>query len=353
MKQEIIRQAEQEVRDLEKSYENTIKNLRPKMNRWDYQTGTYRREEFAVLGEIDGVDVIEVDKLPGGKNEYDSLSTSCKYKDQDYLWACSSLPWYNYNPMKRAVALNQQGLPHVFGIVQEGEYNPNEIGIYVPQDSLVEMRRLYVQEVLRDYPSLLINLEQIRNLNISSDFISNIHSSLKLNAIKNSKPLHHKVMVLPTEDGSAYTYDKTEASKWPEITTELEIGRLRAPEITLTDFSNGSRHDLLEMIRESIGAAAYYDVGGYGNGLQDFKFRFNHILSNEEIARALGCLGEAKKHLYQITLHKLTPKLRDLINLPLDKSTPSKIVRSYIDNDSKILKNPWGPEQYYNSICIF
>lgn len=323
-----IRLAEQEIRDLEAGYKNTIALSRTKIDLWNSEINTQRKKPFVGLGEIGGVELIEVGVEEGFKNIPDSLAKKCAYNGQDYSWLTSVLPrLYGWSSMKRAIRLNNEGFPHVFGIAQKGEYSPTEIGIFVPSNSLVASRRRHEGEILKDYPTVAVSLEEIRRLNLSPDFTYRIEAQIDVPAVSSKNLLRRDVTVKPVVDGTNYCYGKKLG--FPAQVTEFYIDDLEAPRINLGDFAQGRKHPILEKIRTTIGAAAYQQTAGNEEGPSDYMFRFDRLLTPKEIADALEQLGNPQNSPYHVTLHRLNEKLRELVNLPLHRATPSPRAKSY------------------------
>lgn len=347
MVNETLVRAEQEVIYLEQRYSNSIQALRPQLSRLDPVMTIYRRERYALLGQIDGVPIVEVDRDRSRKGEEDKVEKRVLYGGSEYAWVCSNLPWYGYSPMRRAVRLNSTEMPHVFGIVEASEDTPTEIGIYIPQETLALARRRHAEEVLKDYPAIQIDSDQLKGLNISPDFVFRIETEVALETDK-SELSNHGVIVKPVVDGREYNDGNYGL---PKELTEFQIRYLEGPRVSLADFFAGRRDGGLEALRESIGATCYLSFAEYDHGLRNYSFRFNRVLSNQEIAAALQKLGKAKDSSYLLTLFRLSDQLRELVNVPLDQAIPSPLVKRYVEEDFPADQSS-GDERYL-SLSMF
>lgn len=158
-----------------------------------------------------------------------------------------------------------------------------------------------------------------------------VRSEIKLTSIDRDIAPTRSVKVRPVTDSRSYTYDRDFG--FPDQVTEFYIDNLVAPGISFKDFFMGKRNNLLERIREAIRATAYTSIAGYEEGPCDFLFRFNKVLSNQEIGQTLQRLGEPQNGVYNVTLYRLSARLRELINLPLGNA-----VRSPVENIQNLEK---------------
>lgn len=331
---EVIR-AEQEVVGLEQRYWNTLGNLQPKEPSWDSITRTYRRERFAVLGTLDRVPIIETYQTGGGYKSERELAPNCSYDGRLYS-LLTGVRARNAMALVRAIRLQDQGLDHIIGVVEGNDLYGGTLGIYVPSGVLEPMRNKHAEEIIRDYPSFTCNPAQIENLNISPSFVYEVRSKIKLASIDRDTAPTHSVKVKPVTDGWSFTQGRDFG--FPDQVTGLYIHDFAAPGISFKDFFDGKRDSLLERIRKDIGATAYTSVAGYEEGPCDFLFRFNKVLSNQEIGQALQRLGESQNGVYSVTLHRLSNRLRGLINLPLDNTVRSP--DENIQNLEKLINVP-------------
>jgi hypothetical protein len=339
----LIRAAEQEVRDLERKYSESVATLRLRIPR-----STFRGLHI-LLGQIDGIPVVEVDMERRSKIEGDRVQKKAVYNGQEYVLLCRDLPWYGYGPMRRAVRVSTPEMPHVFGVPRVVGYDQTEIGIYVQPESLALAQKRHTEEVLYDYPAIQVGINQLKGLNISPDFVYRIDAQMDLKLGKN-RLMDHAVFVKPVTNGTDYGGRRFEL---PEELTEFQITHLKGPLINLKDFYEGAakRPDRLEDIREAIGAVCYLSTRGHRWDVHTYSFRFNKVLSNQEVAAALQRLGKVKGNSYMLTLFRLSDQLRELVNIPLDQAIPSSLVKRYVEQDFPADQSP--VDERYLSLSIF
>lgn len=318
-----IQIAEQEVRDRESRFSHIIGELRPKDSSF-----FARRILPSPLGEIEGVQILEVPVLTGDKNEFDKVAEEFTYQNREWVRICSDLPWYGWEPMKRASKFAKQGDVYAFGIT-DATSNSREIGIYVPREDVETARKKHVDAVLVNHPSVSISLDQLRKLNLSPDFIEAISlpDSTLASELSDRK---HKVLVLTDENGSDYSYGST----WNSKVTDVSIFKIQTPaRVGLPESLVRKEGDVLDKIRELIGAQGYAETAGDNEGLQaDYLFRFNRVLTCEEIAQVLTKLiPDIQERAIGFSLKRFTPDLAGLINIPLEGAVPSEQVQNMME----------------------